>query len=45
MPFPDEPGFIDVRVRLRSVAMLSPEEWEEYKRERLRGGTNPRDEP
>ena len=38
LPFPDEPGFTDVRVVLRSVSTLSPEGWEEYKRERLRGG-------
>ena len=39
LPFPDEPGFTDVRVALRSVATLSPEGWEDYKRERIRGGS------
>jgi hypothetical protein len=38
MPFPDEPGFTDVRIALRSVSTLTPEEWEEYKRTKLRGG-------
>lgn len=38
MPFPDEPGFTDVRVVLRASSALSPEDWEEYKRQRLRGG-------
>ncbi len=37
LPFPDEPGFTDVRVELRSVTSLSAEGWEEYKRERLAG--------
>jgi hypothetical protein len=39
MPFPDEPGFHDVRVVLRSVSTLSLEGWEDYKRERIRGGS------
>lgn len=38
LPFPDEPGFTDVRIVLRSVSTLSPEGWEAYKRERIRGG-------
>jgi hypothetical protein len=38
LPFPDEPGFTDVRVRLVSVSTLSAEGWEDYKRERIRGG-------
>lgn len=38
LPFPDEPGFTDVRVTLSSVSRLSLEEWEGYKRERIRGG-------
>lgn len=38
LPFPDEPGFTDVRVRLVSVSTLSPDGWEEYKRQRIRGG-------
>ena len=38
LPFPDEPGFTDVRVRLRSVSTLSPVGWEEFTRERIRGG-------
>jgi hypothetical protein len=38
MPFPDEPGFTDVRITLRSVSTLTREGWEDYKRERIRGG-------
>jgi hypothetical protein len=38
LPFPDEPGFTDVRLVLRSVSALSREGWEEYKRARIRGG-------
>jgi hypothetical protein len=35
LPFPDEPGFTDVRFRLQSVAEISPADWEAYKRERI----------
>lgn len=38
MPFPDEPGYTDVRIRLGGVRSLTAEEWARYKRERIRGG-------
>ena len=37
MPFPDEPGYRDVRLRLTSTAGLSPAEWEEFKTSRTAG--------
>ena len=37
MPFPDEPGYRDVRLRLNSTAVVSPAEWEEFKRSRTTG--------
>ena len=36
-PFPDEPGYTDVRLQLRSIRRLAPAEWEAYKRERVSG--------
>ena len=39
LPFPDEPGYTDVRVRLVAVSSLTAEDWGEYKRERIRGGS------
>ena len=36
LPFPDEPGFTDVRFRLQAIRELSTEDWEAYKRERVR---------
>jgi hypothetical protein len=38
LPFPDEPGYTDVRVRLVAVSEMTAEGWEQYKRERIRGG-------
>jgi hypothetical protein len=35
LPIPDEPGFVDGRLRLLETAWLTPEEWERFKRERL----------
>jgi hypothetical protein len=35
LPFPDEPGFTDVRFRLQSITEISPADWEAYKRERI----------
>jgi hypothetical protein len=37
LPFPDEPGYRDVRMRLSSTAPLSRTEWEEFKRTRTTG--------
>jgi hypothetical protein len=37
-PFPDEPGYRDVRFQLQSIRSLSPSEWESYKRERVEDG-------
>jgi hypothetical protein len=36
-PFPDEPGYTDVRLQLRSMRRLTPAQWEAYKRERIGG--------
>lgn len=38
LPFPDEPGYTDVRLQLRGVQSLARDAWEEYKRRRVRGG-------
>jgi hypothetical protein len=35
LPIPDEPGFVDGRLRLLEVARLTPAEWEGFKRVRL----------
>lgn len=37
MPFPDEPGYRDVRLRLNSTGLLSLAEWEDFKRTRTAG--------
>ena len=36
-PFPDEPGYTDVRLQLRAMRRLTPAEWDAYKRERVGG--------
>lgn len=36
-PFPDEPGYTDVRLQLRAMRRVTPAEWEAYKRERVGG--------
>ena len=36
-PFPDEPGYTDVRFQLRELRSLSPADWEAYKQERVKG--------
>ena len=35
LPFPDEPGFRDVRFQLQAIRELPSEDWEAYKRERV----------
>jgi hypothetical protein len=37
LPFPDEPGYTDVRLQLQSVQPLLLADWEAYKRERVEG--------
>jgi hypothetical protein len=35
LPIPDEPGFVDGRLRLLEVVPMAPEAWEAFKRSRL----------
>lgn len=35
LPFPDEPGFTDVRLRQLGTETMSPAQWEAFKRQRL----------
>jgi hypothetical protein len=37
MPFPDEPGYTDVRVRLDSMEQLAPAEWKAYTQRQVSG--------
>jgi hypothetical protein len=43
LPFPDKPGFEDVRLRQLDVVSMTPAEWEAFKRQRL-GGVSVRGE-